>query len=36
MPATQKTKLRGPQSASELYGLSDRQLSAKFSANFCG
>jgi hypothetical protein len=29
-------KLRGPQSASELYRLSDRHLSTKFSANFCG
>jgi hypothetical protein len=33
----QKTsKLRGLYSASELYRLSDRHLSAKFSANFCG
>jgi hypothetical protein len=31
-----KNKLRGLQSASELYRLSDRHLSAKFSANFCG
>jgi hypothetical protein len=31
-----QNKLRGPQSASELYGLSDRHLSMKFSANFCG
>jgi hypothetical protein len=28
--------LRGPYSASELYRLSDRHLSTKFSANFCG
>jgi hypothetical protein len=28
--------LRGLQSASELYRLSDRHLSTKFSANFCG
>jgi hypothetical protein len=31
-----KKKLRGPQSASELYRLIDRQLSAKFSSNFWG
>jgi hypothetical protein len=31
----QRNKLRGPQSASELYRLSDRHLSTKFSANFC-
>jgi hypothetical protein len=30
-----KNKLRGPQSASEVYRLSDRHLSTKFSANFC-
>jgi transcriptional regulator of NAD metabolism len=30
-----KNKLRGLQSASELYRLSDRHLSTKFSANFC-
>jgi hypothetical protein len=29
-------KLRGLQSASEIYRLSDRHLSAKCSANFCG
>jgi hypothetical protein len=29
-------KLRGPQSASELYRLIDRHLSTKFSVNFCG
>jgi hypothetical protein len=29
-------KLRGPYSASELYRLSDRHLSKKFSADFCG
>jgi hypothetical protein len=29
-------RLRGPYSASELYRLSDRHLSTKFSANFCG
>jgi hypothetical protein len=29
-------KLRGLQSASELYRLIDRHRSAKFSANFCG
>jgi hypothetical protein len=29
-------KLRGPWSASELYRLSDRDLLAKFNANFCG
>jgi hypothetical protein len=28
-------KFRGPQFTSELYRLSDRRLSAKFSANFC-
>jgi hypothetical protein len=28
--------LRGPYSASELYRLSEGQLSTKFSANFCG
>jgi hypothetical protein len=32
----QKNKLRGPQSESELYRLSDRRLSMKFSANFFG
>jgi hypothetical protein len=32
----QTNKLRGPWSASELYRLSDRHLSAKFSANICG
>jgi hypothetical protein len=32
----QTNKLRGPQSASELYRLSDRHLSTKFRANFCG
>jgi hypothetical protein len=31
-----QNKLRGPYSASELYRLSDRHLSTKFSANFCG
>jgi hypothetical protein len=31
-----KKNLRGPWSASELYRLSDRHLSTKFSANFCG
>jgi hypothetical protein len=31
-----KNILRGPWSASELYRLSDRYLSTKFSANFCG
>jgi hypothetical protein len=31
-----QNKLRGPQSASELYRLSERHLSTKFSANFCG
>jgi hypothetical protein len=31
-----KNKLCGLQSASELYRLSDRNLFAKFSANFCG
>jgi hypothetical protein len=30
---TKTNKLHGPWSASELYGLSDRQLSTKFSAN---
>jgi hypothetical protein len=29
-------KLRGLESASELYRLSDRHLLTKFSANFCG
>jgi hypothetical protein len=29
-------ELRGPQSARELYRLSDRHMSAKFSAEFCG
>jgi hypothetical protein len=28
--------IRGPWSASELYRLSDRHFSTKFSANFCG
>jgi hypothetical protein len=32
----QTNKLRGPESASELYRLIYRFLSAKFSANFCG
>jgi hypothetical protein len=32
----QTNKLRGLQSASELYGLIDGYLLAKFSANFCG
>jgi hypothetical protein len=31
-----KNKLRGLQSASELYRLSDRHLLPEFSANFCG
>jgi hypothetical protein len=31
----QTNKLRGPQSASELYRLSDRHVSTKFSADFC-
>jgi hypothetical protein len=31
-----KNKLRGLQSTSELYRLSDRHLLAKCSANFCG
>jgi hypothetical protein len=31
-----RTELRGPESASELYRLIDRHLSTKFSANFCG
>jgi hypothetical protein len=31
-----KNKLLGLQSTSELYRLSDRHLSAKFNANFCG
>jgi hypothetical protein len=35
-PATNKQKLRGPSSASELYRLIDRHLSTKFSVNFCG
>jgi hypothetical protein len=30
-----ENKLCGPQSASEVYRLSYRYLSAKFSANFC-
>jgi hypothetical protein len=33
---TNKNKLRGLQSANELYRLNDRHLSAKFNANFCG
>jgi hypothetical protein len=33
---TNKNKLCDPYSASELYGLSDRHLLAKFIANFCG
>jgi hypothetical protein len=33
--ANKQNKLRGSWSASELYRLSDRHLSAKFSANFC-
>jgi hypothetical protein len=32
----QRNKLRGLQSASELYRLIDRHLLTKFSANFCG
>jgi hypothetical protein len=31
-----QSKLRGPKSASELYRLSDRHLSTKFSAKYCG
>jgi hypothetical protein len=31
-----KNKPRGPYSASELYRLSNRHSSTKFSANFCG
>jgi hypothetical protein len=33
---TNKKKLCGPLSASELYRLSERHLSTKFSANICG
>jgi hypothetical protein len=36
LPVSPSNKLRGLQFASELYRLSDRHLSAKFSANFCG
>jgi hypothetical protein len=36
VPHYPKLVLRGLQSASELYRLSDRHLSTKFSANFCG
>jgi hypothetical protein len=36
LASNKKNKLRGPWSASELYRQSDRHLSTKFSANFCG